>query len=371
MKWHREQYMDLMTFGEAERPMLSELFGPLVGLPEEWTAQGALPEEVDLTGFHFDWVETAGCGGTTGAFGLPAEQVLAEDSRTRITRDGLGRTMKLIKRSATLPLPMDHPVSSMEDWLLLKPYYQFSEDRVNPQRLREAVKARENGAIVLADLPGGFNTPRELMGEEALCYACADEPELIKDMLNTCADTTMKVLERILDVVQVDILHVHEDMAGKSGPLFGPKQVDAFLVPYYLGVWEACKSHGVRLFSQDSDGNMEAVIPNFMEAGVNCFYPCEPAAGMDPVALRRKYGTAFSIKGGIDKHVLREDKAAILRELEYKLQPMMRQGTTFALDHRIPNGTPIELYRYYVKTAREILGIPEEKGPGSWKRMAF
>jgi hypothetical protein len=35
----------------------------------------------------------------------------------------------------------------------------------------------------------------------------------------------------------------------------------------------------------------------------------------------------------------------------------------FSLDHRIPNGTPLENYRYYVKTAQEMLGIDgSEKG---------
>jgi hypothetical protein len=49
----------------------------------------------------------------------------------------------------------------------------------------------------------------------------------------------------------------------------------------------------------------------------------------------------------------------------------MRRGTAFGLDHRIPNGTPIENYRHYVKTAREILGLPPADKGGRWQRMAF
>ena len=75
--------------------------------------------------------------------------------------------------------------------------------------------------------------------------------------------------------------------------------------------------------------------------------------------------------GGIDKHVIRQSKEAIRRELEYKLQPMMRDGgMVFGLDHRIPNGTPIENYRYYVKSAREMLGLDPYPEP-AWARMAF
>jgi uroporphyrinogen-III decarboxylase len=99
----------------------------------------------------------------------------------------------------------------------------------------------------------------------------------------------------------------------------------------------------------------------------------EPAAGMDVVEVRRRCGRRLAMLGGIDKHVLRQDKPAIRRELEYKMQPLMREGgMVFGLDHRIPNGTPLENYRYYVDTGREILGLPprrpERKG---WRRMAF
>jgi hypothetical protein len=59
-------------------------------------------------------------------------------------------------------------------------------------------------------------------------------------------------------------------------------------------------------------------------------------------------------------------------ELEYKLQPLMRDGGGFGLDHRIPNGTPLESYRYYVKRGRGILGLPPLDGKHSgWQRMAF
>jgi uroporphyrinogen-III decarboxylase len=109
---------------------------------------------------------------------------------------------------------------------------------------------------------------------------------------------------------------------------------------------------------------MNPLLAVFADAGVNVFYPCEPAAGMDTVAIRKKFGGQFAMLGGIDKHVLRQSKEDIKKELEYKLQDCMRGGgQCFSLDHRIPNGTPLENYRYYVKTAQEMLGIDaSEKG---------
>ena len=83
---------------------------------------------------------------------------------------------------------------------------------------------------------------------------------------------------------------------------------------------------------------------------------------MDMVRLRQKYGKSIAIKGVIDKHVLRTTKEAIRAELEYKLSPEMQGGgIVFALDHLIPNGVPIENYRYYVQLGRELLGLPAAK----------
>ena len=46
----------------------------------------------------------------------------------------------------------------------------------------------------------------------------------------------------------------------------------------------------------------------------------------------------------------------IVEELEYKIPPMIATGgCVLALDHRIPNGTPLENYRFYIKKAWEII----------------
>lgn len=264
MQWSREEYIDLLTFQKCERPMFVELFGPLVGLEEEWRAQGASDEEISLVAFDFDYVRKIDCGGNTGILGGCKPYVVEETSEYKIAFDEYGRKTKLCKRSATIPLPLTYPVKDMDSWLKIKHWFEYRKERI--------------------------------------------------DMLS---------------------------------------------------------SKGTKLFSQDSDGNMNSVLDTMIESGVNVSYPCEPAAGMDIVALRKKYGRKLAFKGGIDKHTLREDKEAIRKELEYKLQPHMREGNVFGLDHRIPNGVTLENYRYYVDTARELLELPKRKDGKGWTRMAF
>jgi hypothetical protein len=373
MIWSREHYLDWMTFGgQWKRPMFCELFGPLIGLDEEWRAQGATEDEINMTAFDWDYVPTIGCGGHAGPKRLPTV-TLSEDDENLIQRDYLGRTVQLCKKTATIALPLDFPVKTMDDWLAIKPRFVFTDDRIDWQHVEKARAAQADGAMVVSGIPGAFDMIRELMGEENGCLAYYDQPELVEDVLQTIGDTCVAVYERLTEKLTIDQLSVHEDFAGRSGPLAGPSQIGRFFEPYYRRVWDLLRSRGTRIFEQDTDGNVNSVIVPLLDAGLTAMHPMEPAAGMDIVQLRAKYGRKLAMKGGIDKHVLRQGRDAIRRELEYKMQPMMREGgMVFGLDHRIPNGTPLADYRYYVDLGREILGLPPRQPDArGWRRMAF
>lgn len=352
----REEYLDYMTFRSNERPLFTELFGPLIGLKEEWAEQGASAEELNLSAFRYRCPMRGYIPVNTGWIGDRAQELVEETEEYRIIRDHLGRRMKLIKGYATLPLPLDYPVKTMDDWLRIKHHYEFSEQRLAADWERVAREHLKDGRATVVSIPGGFDEPRQLMGEEALCVAFYEQPELVHDILSTIGDTAKRVLDRVSATVQVDELSVHEDLAGKSGPLVGPRQVEEFIKPYYRKIWDMLADRGARLFSQDSDGNIEHVIPAFLDAGLNVMYPMEPAAGMDIVKLRKTYGKRLAFWGGIDKHVLRRTKEDITAELEYKVPPMVRTGgCVLSLDHRIPNGTPLENYRFYISKVWEII----------------
>jgi len=74
--------------------------------------------------------------------------------------------------------------------------------------------------------------------------------------------------------------------------------------------------------------------------------------GLRIYANRRR----LAFYGGLDKHVLRRSPEEITRELEAKIPPLVKSGgCVLALDHRIPNGTPLEHYRFYIAKVWETL----------------
>ncbi|MBQ2945104.1 MAG: hypothetical protein IJD95_00885 [Clostridia bacterium] len=371
MIWDRERYIAHSLFEDTGREMFCELFGPLHVLNKEWEQQGATEAEISMRAFDWDYVPfvalAAGAGPITGI----APKVLEDTPEMTIAIDSLGRKTKLIKASSTSPLPLDHPVATPEDWERIKHWYAFDECRINREALEIQKKAREEGALSIFSIVGAFDQPRQLMGEAELCLACYEYPEMLHDMLETFTNTALKVIERAGDIIPIDCLYVHEDMAGKSGPLFGPTQIQEFFKPYYTRMWEAAKSYGAKLFTMDSDGDMSPILDDLIECGLNCIHPVEPVGGNDIVELRKKYGKKICFKGGIDKHALVRGKEAVKEELEYRIQPhLLGGGTIFGLDHRIPNGVHIDTYRYYVNLGREMLGLEPISNEG-WGRMAF
>ena len=353
----REEFLAHMTFAANVRPLFTEIFGPIVGLKEEWEAQGATAEELSFAAFRYRCEERARLPLSTGRRGGHEPVVLEETEEWIVSRDALGRTMKMPKGLATIALPLDYPVRTMDDWLAIKSLYEFSPERL-PDGWQASARAHlEAGRVVCAGMPGGFDEPRQLMGEEGVCIAYYEQPELIHDMLQTMGDTAVRVLEAVAaEGVRLDLLSVHEDMAGKSGPLAGPSQVAEFIAPYYRRVWEVAQACGAQLFDQDSDGDMRPVIEAFLDAGVNCMHPMEPAAGMDIVDIRERYGDRFAFYGGLDKHALRRSQGEIAAELDRKIPPMLESGgCVLGLDHRIPNGTPLANYRYYIDRVWEML----------------
>ncbi|HEY3329899.1 MAG TPA: uroporphyrinogen decarboxylase family protein [Capsulimonadaceae bacterium] len=352
----REEYLDYMTFANNERPLFTEIFGPLLGLKDEWRCQGASEGELDHSAFRYRAPKMAGVPVNCGLVDPLPEAILSEDDRFLVGRDGYGRTMKLSKDAATLPIPLDHPVATMDDWLTFKHRYAYRDDRFASGWAERVKASSADGCAILLGVLGAFDEPRNLMGEEALCIAYYEQPEMLHDMLATFTDLAVSIIREAGKNIVVDQVNVHEDMAGAAGPLAGPRQVAEFIAPYYRSVRDALDDAGGRLLFQDSDGDITSILPQLVDAGLNVASPCEPVGGMDIVALREQYGNHLAFVGGLDKYCLLRGCDAIDQELERKIPPMVRSGgCIIALDHRIPNGITVDAYRYYIRRAWEIM----------------
>jgi len=130
-------------------------------------------------------------------------------------------------------------------------------------------------------------------------------------------------------------------------------------MPHMEPVMKLLRQHGVDVIWTDCDGNILKLIPLWMKVGLNCMFPLEVRPGNDPVALKREYGRELLIRGGFDKDVLYQGRAAIVSELK-RLEPAVAGGGFIPhVDHRCPGQVPFDTYRYYIWEKCHMLGWPE------------
>ncbi len=107
----------------------------------------------------------------------------------------------------------------------------------------------------------------------------------------------------------------------------------------------------------DCDGNIEQLIPLWLEAGINGVWPLEVAAGMDALRLRQRYGRDLLLVGGIDKRELARDRAAVHAEVLRQVPCLNEQGGYIAtVDHSVPPDVPFDNYVYFRELLRELAG---------------
>jgi uroporphyrinogen decarboxylase len=192
------------------------------------------------------------------------------------------------------------------------------------------------------------------MGEERLLFNFYDNPDLIRDMMNFLADFWIELWDQVFAHIQVDCAHFWEDMAYRNGPLISPAMFQAFMTPSYQKVTGFLKDWGVKVILVDSDGNLDKLIPLFLEAGLTGTFPIEIQAGNDLVKIRESYPN-LHILGGIDKIKIAQGKTAIDQELA-KIPKMLRTGGYVPhIDHLVHPEISWDDFCYYRQRLRQVI----------------
>jgi uroporphyrinogen decarboxylase len=234
-------------------------------------------------------------------------------------------------------------------------------DPDDPARLPEDWEARVRGwrdrqqSVMLRVHRGFF----ESIGVEdwrrfyQMMFLIKDEPRLVHKMLEIQGEFNARVAGRVLRDVQVDAAVFSEPIGDNNGPLISPHSYRELVLPTYQPVFEVLRRYNVRTIIMRAYANIYPLIPDLLEAGINCLWVVEVRAhAMDYLRLRAEYGRDLRLIGGLDLDVLHEDQESIRRELEEKVPLLLQQGGYAPLlDGRVREDVPWENYCYY----RELL----------------
>jgi len=152
------------------------------------------------------------------------------------------------------------------------------------------------------------------------------------------------------------------DFAYKCGTFMNPDFWREHYKPWVKAIADHAHSKGLMVIYHGC-GNVNAVIGDFAEMGVDAYNPLEVKAGMDAVELRRRIGHTLAFCGNSDVMIWEKgDRAAIRREVLRKLNAAKGGGMIFQSDHSVASDVSGATYDYIVKLVRQYGQYPLNLG---------
>ena len=265
----------------------------------------------------------------------------------------------------SIPHFLEFPIKDRKSWESFRDKLLKVDDawrEIPPQEFNKMAREYRESDLPLALYFGSFvGWLRDWMGFEKFAFLTVDDPGLLEDMVAHLVKISLPRLSEFLKHIEYDLGWGWEDICFNSGPIINPRTFRSVVFPYMKSVIQLLRQHGIDIIWTDCDGNVTALVPIWLEAGINCLFPAEVKAGNDIFQLRKEYGKNLLIRGGFDKLVLLESKEAILKELN-RLEPLLEEGGFIPhLDHLCPGGVHFKMYQYYIWEKCHMLGMPEEE----------
>ena len=349
----RELFQRIMHYDPVDRVPVFH-WGCWDEVYAEWHEQG-MPADAD----QFEFLGVPRCEINVGIdcklFPTFDEEVLHDEGETHVVRRFDGVIAREWKDRSGIPQYIDYTLKGAEGWDEYKKRLQPDPARIPADHDERIAEALASGAPLSVFTGSMIGFIRDWMGVEGLAYLAYDNRELLGEMVMTQADLVCWALEQVLPKVKPDMGSGWEDICFRTGPLVSPDIFAQVVVPGYRKVSDTLLKYGVDLHMVDCDGMIDALIPHWLDGGVNVMFPVEIGPwGADPMAMRKRHGKALRIFGGINKLEIAKGRVAIDTEIERRL-PLMRAGGYVPLpDHLIVPGTSLSDYRYYLDRLRAL-----------------
>ncbi len=161
----------------------------------------------------------------------------------------------------------------------------------------EAIKAR--GLAVQGGL--GFSTfdySWLLRGIDRFMMDMVADPEMTAAIMDRVVGLLRRVVRRIV-ASGVDVIIWGEDVGTERAMMMSPASWRQWIKPRFRSMIEAAKETNPEVITwYHSCGNIEPIIPDLIEIGVEVLNPLQPEA-MDPARIKQQYGDHLAFWGSV------------------------------------------------------------------------
>ena len=239
--------------------------------------------------------------------------------------------------------------------------------RVAHVKAQARTLAEENHYAILATpwLLFPFERAYAMQGLENFLLNMALHPDFAVALLRKNAEMCKVLMGAFLDELgpNVDIIKIGDDLGTQQSLMISPKMYRAMLKPIHADFIRFIKERTNAKVMFHTDGDVEPLIEDFIEIGVDILNPIQTSAGKmsDLVSLKSKYGDRIVFCGAIDTHrVLPFGTPDEVRAEVKRVIQALAPGGGFMLGpvHTIMNDVPAENVLAMVDAVEEFGRYP-------------
>ena len=196
-----------------------------------------------------------------------------------------------------------------------------------------------------------FETAWALRGYEQTLIDFALEPDLIERLFDMPFQYHLTAAKKLVEL-GVDMIWTGDDIGAQNMMLIAPETWRKHLKPRMAEFCAELKrlNPAVKV-AYHSDGNIEPIIPELIEIGLDVLNPIQPQS-MDPAEIKRKYGDKLCFWGSIDEQYTLPygTSAEVEAEVMTRLRTLGKNGgLILGPTHHVQLDTPLENFWAMVK----------------------
>jgi len=175
--------------------------------------------------------------------------------------------------------------------------YRFPE--VKPELFNHIPALIENNQDYFSFISIGFSLFERawtLRGMENLMMDMATDSGFTETLLARIVEFNLKIIDQAVRL-PIQMVKFGDDWGQQQGLLMGPKHWRRYIKPGLSRMCQKVKEKGL-FVSIHSCGDIEEIIPDLIEIGVDLYNPFQPEV-TDIVRIKKEYGNKLSFWGGL------------------------------------------------------------------------
>jgi len=227
--------------------------------------------------------------------------------------------------------------------------------------------------------PAGVRAAKQTFGDEILigCYVggsvwaieavqdwmqfaldLAERPEVIHAAARRMRDQAFARIDQLADA-GADFVMLVNDIAGNGGTFISPAHLREFVLPYLAEEVARIHERGVLPFIH-TDGNIMAILDDWIGLGAACYQSVDPMAGMDIAEVKRRCCGKLALMGNVQCSLLQDGPPEAVRKsaLYCLCHGAPGGGYVFSTSNTIFPGIPLSNYQHMLNVFHEFCQPP-------------